>query len=216
MNRQLHISLRALCRLQHSHQCSYYSTRSALKIASSAMDGEKVGRENILFEATALDTIDGGETKEHLRRQIKVDTFLASLRTDNIVPSIEDIERFKPKQRPLSDSPQYPTAYNNLLERLCKSFTKEQLRRLGELYGLERKWTRRKRRIADYAEAIMEKQWGWENLRELERRKRDATETTTRCTSVIFLISHQHSDRVSAFLLTASELFVLMGKGEIN
>jgi hypothetical protein len=115
-------------------------------------------------------------------KQVKVDAYLASLRETGRAPSIADIEKFKPKRRPSSDSPNYPAAYKNLLERLCKSFTKSQLRSLAKSYGLDIKWTRYGRKQAEYAECIMEKQWGWENLKEVIRRKRDLSEMLTRCT----------------------------------
>ena len=187
MNRQLHVALRALCRHPHIHR-SGFTTKTAFapKNTSQTQDDAKqdpaVAIEDSSLPGEYAQSTNLPLEQSNSRRQIRVDTYLASLREQGVSPTLVDIERFRPRRRPPSESVQYPAAYNALVERLCKSFTKDQLRRLGELYGLEKKWTRNGRRIAEYASSIMEKQWGWENLKEVERRKRDMTETTTRCT----------------------------------
>ncbi len=38
----------------------------------------------------------------------------------------------------------------------------------------------KKQRKDGYAELILTKQWGWENLREVERRRRDRTEVISK------------------------------------
>ncbi|KAH0838390.1 major facilitator superfamily domain-containing protein [Lanmaoa asiatica] len=74
------------------------------------------------------------------------------------------------------DSSRYAVEYTNLLETLCRSFSKDQLRRFTELYKLDPIWTRSSRRKTEYAESIIEKAWSWPSLKEIERKRRDMTE----------------------------------------
>lgn len=109
----------------------------------------------------------------------KVDLYLASLQSAGLEPSLEDLERCRPARHALPGSPKYTKEYNELVDHLSRSFSLEQLRQLGILYGLDAVWTRPKRRKAEYAQAIMEKKWMWPNLKELERKNRDKTEVLT-------------------------------------
>jgi hypothetical protein len=112
-------------------------------------------------------------------QRTKVDVYLASLRSAGLHPTLDDLERCRPRQHPHPSSPQYAKQYNELIDYLCRSFTKDQLRNLGILYEIEPVWTRPNRRKVEYAQAIVEKKWLWPCLKEIERRKRDTTEVLT-------------------------------------
>ena len=109
----------------------------------------------------------------------KVVAFLASLQTAGSEPSLEDLERGRPREYAHPESTLYAKQYNGLLEHLGRSFTKEQLRRFGEQYQLDSQLWRSHRRKVDYARAIVENAWGWPSLREIEKTKRERTEVIT-------------------------------------
>jgi hypothetical protein len=103
-----------------------------------------------------------------LLEETKVENFLASL-SDQAAISLEDIERHKPSTHAPPSSPQYEEDYNNLLTHLCASFSKNQLRELGEMYGLDPALFRKNKLKVQYAVAIIEKQWGWPSLLEVKK-----------------------------------------------
>lgn len=109
-----------------------------------------------------------------------VDLYLASIHAAGLEPTLDDIERCRPKRHSSSESSKYAEEYNNLLDTLCRSFSKDQLRKFTELYQLDPIWTRTSRRKVEYAESIIEKQWDWPSLKEIERRKRDRTEVVVK------------------------------------
>ena len=109
----------------------------------------------------------------------KVDVFLASLRTTGSQPSLEDLERGRPREYAHPESTLYAKQYNDVMEHLQRSFTKEQLRRFAEKYKLDPRLWRSLRRKVDYARAILENAWGWPSLRDIEKRKREKTEVVT-------------------------------------
>lgn len=106
----------------------------------------------------------------------RVDLYLASIHAAGLEPTLDDIERCRPKRHSSPESSKYAEEYNSLLDTLCRSFSKDQLRNFTELYNLGPIWTRSSRRKVEYAESIMEKQWNWPSLKEIERRRRDKTE----------------------------------------
>ena len=109
----------------------------------------------------------------------KVDAFLASLHTTGSQPSLEDLERGRPREYAHPESTLYAKQYNEVMEHLARSFTKEQLRQLGEKYQLDPQLWRPRGRKVDYARAIVENAWGWPSLRDIEKRKREKTEVVT-------------------------------------
>ena len=109
----------------------------------------------------------------------KVDAFLASLQTTGSQPSLEDLERGRPREYAHPESTLYAKQYNEVMEHLGRSFTKEQLRGFGENYQLDPRLWRSHRRKVDYARAIVENAWGWPSLRDIEKRKREKTEVVT-------------------------------------
>ncbi|KAF8140133.1 hypothetical protein EV363DRAFT_1151759 [Boletus edulis] len=125
----------------------------------------------------------------------RLDRYLASIKPADLEPTLDDIQRCKPESFSRPDSSRYAAEYTSLLETLCRSFSKEQLRHFTELYKLDPIWTRSSRRKTEYAESIIEKAWGWPSLKEIERKRRDTTEVL-----------------VKAFTVTPSQLFLIMGK----
>lgn len=113
----------------------------------------------------------------------RLDRFLASIKATDLGPTLDDIERCRPESFSRPDSSRYAAEYTNLLEALCRSFSKDQLRRFTELYELDPIWTRSSRRKTEYAESIIEKAWGWPSLKEIERKRRDTTEVLVKCQS---------------------------------
>lgn len=125
----------------------------------------------------------------------KVDAFLASLQTTGSQPSIEDLERGRPREHAHPESVLYAKQYSGLLEQLGRSFSKEQLRRFCEQYRLNPRLWKTDKRKADYARAIMENAWGLPSLREIEKAKRERTEIVT-----------------ETFNVSRSQLFLILGK----
>ncbi|KAH7911939.1 hypothetical protein BJ138DRAFT_1062086 [Hygrophoropsis aurantiaca] len=125
----------------------------------------------------------------------RVDLYLASIHAAGLEPTLDDIERCRPANHAPAESPRYADEYHNLVDTLCRSFSKEQLRHFGELYKLDSIWTRNSRRKIEYAESIIEKQWQWPSLKEIERKRRDRTEIT-----------------VKTFFVNPSQLFLILGK----
>lgn len=125
----------------------------------------------------------------------KVESYLASIRAAGLEPTLEDIEKLRPAKHSRPDTEKYIEEYHTLLDTLCRAFSKDQLRRFTQLYKLDSKWTRAKRRKLEYAESIIEEQWGWPSLREMEKRRIDKTEIVSK-----------------TFLLTPGELFLILGK----
>jgi len=110
----------------------------------------------------------------------RVDLYLASIHAAGLEPTLDDIERCRPRRHSSQESLKYAEEYNDLLDTLCRSFSKDQLRKFTELYQLDPIWTRASRRKIEYAESIIEKQWNWPSLKEIERRKRDRTEVVVK------------------------------------
>ena len=79
---------------------------------------------------------------------------------------------------------QYSDEYNALLDKLCRSFSRQQLRAFTILYKLDLRAIRAK---IEYAEAIIEKQWGWPSLKEAQKRLRDRTEVSVKSAFIIYL-----------------------------
>ena len=109
----------------------------------------------------------------------KVGAYLASLQTAGSQPSLEDLERGRPREYAHPESTVYAKQYNEVMEHLGRSFSKEQLRQFGEKYQLDPRLWRAHRRKVDYARAIVENAWGWPSLRDIEKRKREKTEVVT-------------------------------------
>ncbi|EIN14190.1 hypothetical protein PUNSTDRAFT_56632 [Punctularia strigosozonata HHB-11173 SS5] len=124
-----------------------------------------------------------------------LERWLAELSTGSLDPSLQDLERLKPEKLPNPDSDGYPAEYSALADLLCRTFSKAQLNRFVEMYSMEGWLCNPKRKKVEFAETIIERQWGWPSLLELENQKRDRTEV-----------------EVKDFPLDARQLFLMMGK----
>ena len=197
MQRSLQLSVRLLRRQQcqrrlFSSQVQLSPRPSHDEPVASSSKAKSVDASDIIRENQSTSeakpkgkrklAVDNLGTNQRSRlEQNNVDTYLASLRVGGIEPTLEDLERLRPKKRPPSHSSKYPEAYNELMDRLCRTFSKDQLREFGEQLEFDEIWTRSNRRKVEYAETILEKAWGWDNLKEIERRKRDMSEVLVKC-----------------------------------
>jgi len=143
----------------------------------------------------------------------KVDLYLSSLRAAGREPTLADIERCRPHGHSHPSSPQYTQDYKALLDLLCRSFSKAQFRRFAELYSLPKTRSMRKQQ---YAENIIEIQWKWPSLKDVERRKRDATEVSSKCKYFIVTKRMPKTEFLTAFEVTPSQLFLILGKGVLS
>ncbi|KAI0721316.1 hypothetical protein C8T65DRAFT_800472 [Cerioporus squamosus] len=125
----------------------------------------------------------------------RVQSYLAAVNESGIEPTLRDLEACRPSVMPPIHSPKYVQQYNDLINTLCRSFTKQQLRKfLVEALGTS-KHCATSRKKTDYAESIMDQLWKWPTLTELERAKRDKTEVVTKVLPA-----------------TSSELFLFLGR----
>ena len=154
-------------------------TRSAVDTPQESTNGTEPTTS--IAQPVRPSTVSSSELTPALNRKggPKVDVFLASLRTTGSQPSLEDLERGRPRIYAHPESTLYTKQYNEVMEHLNRSFTKEQLRRFAEEYQLDPRLWRSCRRKVDYARAIVENSWGWPSLRDLEKKKREKTEILT-------------------------------------
>lgn len=115
----------------------------------------------------------------NLLDQSKVQEYLDYVASTDAGATLEDLEKCRPTRRSSPDTPQYEKEYNALLDTLVRSFSKDQLRHFLQLYGLgapakKTKW--------QFAVSIIETQWEWPSLTEIQRKRRDWTEVSTICT----------------------------------
>jgi hypothetical protein len=197
---------RSLCSacLQFSHRRRYSSQavllRTATAQASHSGEGQPntpqsssnalhyLNDQNALLQGDAGQQApkptEGGNGSRSIARNPlepnKVDLYLTSLSAAGPEPTLVDIERCRPKGHSDPLSPQYAEDYNALVDTLCRSFTKKQLRRFVDLYGIPGLRSRSTRKL-QYAENIIEKQWDWPSLKDMQNLRRDATEVSTKC-----------------------------------
>ena len=119
----------------------------------------------------------------------KTESYLLSLLTDDVTPSLRDLERLKPSEYPDPHSKEYTVVYGALLDSICRSFSNDQLRSFTQQYGLS---LGSKLRKVSYAEAIVEKAWQWPSLNELKRVRSGRAEVTSlgRCIVTLNDLSH--------------------------
>ncbi|THH33503.1 hypothetical protein EUX98_g623 [Antrodiella citrinella] len=123
-----------------------------------------------------------------------VESHLASLNATGTVPSMADLERFRTSKHSNPDSPRYSAQYGDLVNKLYRSFSKDQLFSFMQEYDPLSSKSRSGRRKMDYVESVLE-EWGWPTLKEAERAKRDRTEVS-----------------VQLFPITRAELFLILGR----
>lgn len=176
---------RSLCSVCLLSRCRAYYSQSALSsVAGHRQDPEvstSTGSGGASRTATWSDPHHAVANTRNPLDPTRLDRYLASIRAAELEPTLDDVERYKPEGFSRPDSSRYAAEYTNLLETLCRSFSKDQLRRFTELYKLDPIWTRSSRRKTEYAESIIEKAWGWPSLKEIERKRRDTTEVLVKC-----------------------------------
>ena len=146
------------------------STRTRVRTPSSSADAQ----------ASSLEPSSAANTDDALEPFSRVQNYLASINTAGIQPTLEDLERCRPANRPSLQSPAYAPAYNEVIGTLCRSFTKTQLREfLTKTLGTSRHCATNRKKV-DYAESILEQLWQWATLSDVEKAKRDSTEVTTK------------------------------------
>lgn len=173
---------------QFAAQCSNFSQAQANTYTVDEVENKSpvdphARRDSInprMLKKLVGDGMSSGPSRNPLEPN-KVDLYLASLRAAGLEPTLVDIERCRPHRHSHPSSPEYAEDYRNLVDTLCRSFSKEQLRHFGELYDLDPIWTRSSRRKVEYAETIIEKQWNWPSLKEIERQTRGRTEVHVKC-----------------------------------
>ena len=117
-----------------------------------------------------LDKLEASNILENSKLQGYLNEVAASSGT----VTLQDVERLKPRTHSTPGSVQYATEYNGLVENLLRSFNEKQLGHFVKLYGIKatrtgpKKWAK-----AEYAAAIIEKQWDWPSLSEIEKHQAD-------------------------------------------
>jgi len=111
--------------------------------------------------------------RRNLLEQTKVQDYLDFVASTNNTVALADIERCRPPEHGAPGTPKYENDYNSLLDTLVRSFSTKQLRQFLHLYqlGLPRKRTK-----WHYAMSIIERQWGWPSLSEIQEQHRDWTQ----------------------------------------
>ncbi|KAH9082134.1 hypothetical protein EDB83DRAFT_2592049 [Lactarius deliciosus] len=191
------MSLSSLRRVAPSSYRSLRGTRFAASVSNScAFDAPPASHHKASQPISPQgSTARGSDHLNHPSRALessKTESYLLSLLTDDVTPSLRDLERLKPPEHPDSHSKEYSAVYSSLLDSICRSFSHDQLRSFAQQYGLS---LTSKLRKASYAEAIVEKAWQWPSLRELKLAR-----------------SGRHEVTSLALALSPSELFILLGK----
>ncbi|KAF8898633.1 hypothetical protein BD779DRAFT_1484892 [Infundibulicybe gibba] len=136
-------------------------------------------------------TVKGTLPRRNILEQSKVQEYLDYVAANSTI-TLDDIERYRPRDYPQVDGKQYEADYTALLETLVRSFSAKQLQKFVELYGLDPPTKRTK---WNYAASIIENRWHWPSLTGIQKQRRDQTE-----------VSHE------VFPLDASQSFLLLGK----
>lgn len=155
------------------------STRKTRKPSNPDKDGIRPKRTR--KKAADVDEDEDVEAPRSLLEDTKVEAYLAAIRAGRNEVTLADIERIKPHRHSDPGSRQYANDYNALLDTLCRSFNNKQLRKFGKLYGLE---TPPKATKWDHAMIIIEKQWNWPSLSEIQQNQRDRSEICEKCASL--------------------------------
>ena len=114
-------------------------------------------------------------SQRNLLEQTKVQEYLDFVASTNDAVTLADIERCRPSEHGVPGTPKYESDYNSLLDSLVRSFSTKQLRQFLHLYQLD---LPRKRTKWHFAASIIERQWGWPSLTEIQKQQRDWTEVT--------------------------------------
>lgn len=182
-------SLTRSCRVPSSSACRHYATGAAQPRhdppPNPPSDPATLAGPSSPDPVSAADpqrTLEPSPAQDEDRLEPfnRVRTYLASIHTAGNKPTLEDLDRYRPSERPSLHSPAYAEAYNELIGTLDRSFTKEQLRGfLVASLGTSRHCKVRRRKV-EYAESILDQIWQWPSLSDLAKVKRDNTEVITK------------------------------------
>lgn len=138
-------------------------------------------------QPTKTGSLDVPEPQKRVRRlkatgpsllvESKVKRFLDHVESIKDTLGLEDLERYRPNDRPVPTSPEFEEKYKALYNTLIRAFTKPQLQVFLNLYGLHlpAKCTK-----PAYVIKIMEEVWSWPSLEKIRQEKFDRTETSHR------------------------------------
>lgn len=152
-----------------SQEASWFTDYQDVRIEFGDVDGQQQPSQEIEKQISSIPP-ELSRTLQPGARE-----WLQSLEANGPAPTINDLEKHRPQTHPHPDSPKYVSEYNELVDTLCRTFSKAQLLTfLENSPSIAGKWRRSTKTV--YAENIVEKIWGWPSLKELERAKRDRTE----------------------------------------
>jgi hypothetical protein len=188
------MSLSSLRRVAPSSYRSLRGIRFASTVLnSSAFDTRPDSHNEAAQPISSQDSLGRGTDHfSHSDRALepsKTESYLLSLLTDDVTPSLRDLERLKPSKYPDPHSKEYAVVYGALLDSICRSFSNDQLRSFTQQYGLSLGSRLRK---VSYAEAIVEKAWQWPSLSELKRARSGRAEVTSLCRCIVTLNDLSH------------------------
>lgn len=190
------MSLSSLRRVAPSSSRILRGTRFATTVSNSctSLDGHSKAAQPISSQGSTgrgTDHLGHPRIPSRTLESSKTESYLLSLLTDGVTPSLRDLERLKPLEHPDQHSKEYAVVYGALLDSICRSFSNDQLRSFTLQYGLS---LGSKLRKVSYAEAIVEKVWQWPSLRDLKRAsaRSGRAEVTSlgRCTVIHIEMSH--------------------------
>jgi hypothetical protein len=149
----------------------------------------------------------------NLLEQTKVQEYLDFVASTNDSVTLADIERCRPLEHGVPGTPKYESDYNSLLDTLVRSFSTKQLRQFLHLYQLEHpkkptKW--------HSAASIIERQWGWPSLTEIQKQQRDWTEVTYGSGSFFVRFKMIMLTFAQGFPLDPRQAFLILGKGSFT
>lgn len=123
-----------------------------------------------------------------------LELYLDEIREAGLEPTLPDLERCRPERYTNHvDSPQYAEEYHSLVDKLCRSFSRQQLRQFTIQLKLHSRAALTKH---EFAESIIEKQWNWPSLKEVQKRHRDRTEVSVKSVSRRDHLQHSVSDDI--------------------
>lgn len=166
------------CRVRLWHK-AYSSTTlahdaGAANIPKSA--SSKPTREARVNESTKKVVVK--EPTRNILEQSKVQDYLDFVAATKDTITLADIERYRPPSYSTPGTLQYEADYNALLDNLVRSFSGKQLRIFLDLYKLSPPTKRTK---WYYAVQIIEEQWHWPSLTQIQKEQRDWSEVAYEC-----------------------------------
>lgn len=116
----------------------------------------------------------------NLLDESKIQTYLDEIAETSNTVTLTDITRLRPSGHSNPHTEAYATEHQALVNRLCTSFSMEQLQKFGKMMEIER-YPRGKTKDY-YAIRIIEGAWKWPSLTEMQEKKRDRSEVDYKCT----------------------------------